>query len=625
MAHVEKYKLAGVAAIIGEHERTPETCAWRWAKEPGTDMYLDRDRLSCNYTIGREVDMLRVVDEAVAEHNSNGRRFRSDGVALAEWVVTLPPDWPRDRDPRELWDATLEFARERYGGADNVPIGYVHMDEGRPHMHVPVIPRIDGRMRVRDMVTPADMNTFHDDLERYVSHELGMDRVGLRLTDEEREERTARYVDLPRYKEAQRGLERAEHETEQARQRLEVVRLREREAQTKNRELNSRADGLERELELARERARELEGQKQEAEKKERTLKAEHSRLAQIRERIERGINELKRGVERLRARLEVVREQVREHRDPVGYAREQLDRLSKPLAQLDRIDERLAQIRDDDPGVPAADALRKAEAERDKAREALMSAVKERDRLVTLDSRSAEIEKKIGRLSEHKLRNRAEIKEAKAELEQAKKERPSWGEVQIAAGKVEKAEAALESAERRLAGAPAAIEEQRETHERLQAEARELTAEREQLKPDDLERERDEAMERYYALDDHERGQVALAMIQREPDGYMAREVVMERIEELAHEPWALDYGETDERDEVGDLLVRMGGEDCMEELADRRGLSDFAWGQIAQALEAARRPSIERATRAAESYNLAREHECEQPAMQRSMGQSL
>ena len=49
----------------------------------------DRDRLSQNFEVGREVDMAAAVATAIALHNERESAFHSDGVAMGEWVVTL--------------------------------------------------------------------------------------------------------------------------------------------------------------------------------------------------------------------------------------------------------------------------------------------------------------------------------------------------------------------------------------------------------------------------------------------------------------------------------------------------------------------------------------------------------
>jgi hypothetical protein len=101
----------------------------------------------------------------------------------ATWVVTLPADCRREDAPA-FFAAAVEFMRERYG-ADNVPGGFVHMDESTPHVHVPVVPVIDGKLQASKAVNRTDLQTFHRDLGRAVDAALGY-HVSVELDDDQR-------------------------------------------------------------------------------------------------------------------------------------------------------------------------------------------------------------------------------------------------------------------------------------------------------------------------------------------------------------------------------------------------------------------------------------------------------
>lgn len=121
------------------------------------------------------------LDDARSRHvGTTGREPRKDAVGVAQWCVTLPAGVPQER-ASEFFGRMLLFLRKRYG-AENVPAGFVHMDESTPHMHVPVLMMRDGRFQAKNIVNRRDLSTMHDDAESAMSkHGLG----GLLLSDDD--------------------------------------------------------------------------------------------------------------------------------------------------------------------------------------------------------------------------------------------------------------------------------------------------------------------------------------------------------------------------------------------------------------------------------------------------------
>jgi hypothetical protein len=152
---------------------------------------VDASRTGGNYAIGADSPQalaaaLRArVEGAVREHEQTaGRAVRRDANVISDWVVTLPRDCPPE-DARRFFEVAVDLCRERYG-AENVLGGFVHMDETTPHVHIPVVPVRDGRLRSAKVFTRADLRSFHKDLGRaedaalgrHVSVELGPERQG---------------------------------------------------------------------------------------------------------------------------------------------------------------------------------------------------------------------------------------------------------------------------------------------------------------------------------------------------------------------------------------------------------------------------------------------------------------
>lgn len=254
MAHVAKYKRGAVAPMLGHYNRTAE-------RDGFTRANIDPERTPDNYACGfgsRDTDELaravrsRVASAVDAHAENAGRAVRDDAVLMCDWVVTLPADCPTEDAPA-FFAAVVEFCRERYG-AENVPGGFVHMDEATPHVHVPVVPVADGKLQASKLVNRSDLQTFHRDLGRAVDAALGR-HVSVELADDQKGAKQLSHLDHDEYRKAKDELARVEEE--RASLAREVAELRDKrseiardtaEASERLERLQRRADEAEREV-----------------------------------------------------------------------------------------------------------------------------------------------------------------------------------------------------------------------------------------------------------------------------------------------------------------------------------------------------------------------------------------
>lgn len=214
MAHLAHYKAAGVAPMLAHYERRPEL-------ERGYEREnIDPSRTAGNYAIGAgsprelaEAVGARVAEAREATVRDSGRAMRKDANVLSDWVVTLPRDCPRDR-AREFFECAVSFVRDRYG-AENVPGGFVHMDEATPHVHIPVVPVKDGRIRAAKVFTRADLRGFHRGLQKAEDEALGI-HVSVELAESEKGEKQLSHLSQDEYRAAKDELRRAKAEAERA-------------------------------------------------------------------------------------------------------------------------------------------------------------------------------------------------------------------------------------------------------------------------------------------------------------------------------------------------------------------------------------------------------------------------
>lgn len=225
MAHIEKYKAPALGNMCAHYDRSAEL-------ERGVLRdNIDPTRTHLNYN-------LRPHEGAVSQVQFINDRIRSlalkraprrDAVRMCDVVVTMPKGF--EGDQREFFEAVCHTLDGIFG-RDNCVSAYVHMDEASPHVHYAFVPVTgDGRLAAKSILTKQFMQRFHTRLEEGVSHLLDIDRAGLTLTDEEREERGGRYVDLAEFKNAKAQVNKVEA-------RLECLQQREDQARADIAELN---------------------------------------------------------------------------------------------------------------------------------------------------------------------------------------------------------------------------------------------------------------------------------------------------------------------------------------------------------------------------------------------------
>lgn len=221
MAHIEKYQATALGRMLGHYERRFELLGYERDN-------IDPERTHLNYNLGpeREIPQVEFVRQRIAALGL--RSVRKDAVRVVDTVVTLPKGY--DGDSREFFQAVKAELDGMFGG-ENCVSAYVHLDEATPHMHYASVPvTSDGRLSAKTVLNRNFLKGFHERLESGVAQRLGRERVGLTLTDEERERRAGEYVGLAEFQDAcaateqaERELERVTAERDQAREELAEV------------------------------------------------------------------------------------------------------------------------------------------------------------------------------------------------------------------------------------------------------------------------------------------------------------------------------------------------------------------------------------------------------------------
>lgn len=182
MANAQKYTRGQVGHMLNHYSR-----------QPGEDIRRGNEKINpelthLNYNIapphtkkitkdGKETEVEISQSEFLNQRLSEVvmKVKRSNVNIMADWIVTLPENVPRERAD-EFFKHAYEFMCDRYG-KENVISAWVHMDETTPHMHfafVPVVTDKDGTKRLcaKECISKNDLDRFHPELQKYMEDKL---------------------------------------------------------------------------------------------------------------------------------------------------------------------------------------------------------------------------------------------------------------------------------------------------------------------------------------------------------------------------------------------------------------------------------------------------------------------
>lgn len=99
-------------------------------------------------------------------------KVRKDAVRALEFVVSLAPG--QCAEPRRFFDEALSWLAGRFGGDANVLAADIHNDEAAPHMHVLILPLMEGRMVGSDAIGgPGKLRALQEDFFDAVAKPYG--------------------------------------------------------------------------------------------------------------------------------------------------------------------------------------------------------------------------------------------------------------------------------------------------------------------------------------------------------------------------------------------------------------------------------------------------------------------
>ena len=173
MAHVMKLTKGALGHMLKHYERAKDQ-EGNYVKFGNQDINTALSGMNYNLAPKRDITQGEFIKKRCQEVYCMNRK---DVNVCCSWIVTAPKDL-KENDLPNFFAKTYDFLQNRYG-KDNVVSAYVHMDETTPHIHFAFVPVTYDKKKERykvsafEVITKKDLQSFHSDLEKHVSKELG--------------------------------------------------------------------------------------------------------------------------------------------------------------------------------------------------------------------------------------------------------------------------------------------------------------------------------------------------------------------------------------------------------------------------------------------------------------------
>ena len=168
---MDKYKRADVKGIERENERDKN---YTPTKNPDIDL----KRTGGNYHIvQRGCSYITYINQRIKEL-AQKRKIKDDAVLINSFILGSDKEFFEGLSPeeqRQFFTDCTEFFAERYG-EENIISAVVHVDETSPHLHLNLIPVLDGRLCSKQLFDRVALRELQSDFHEAVGKKWGLQR-----------------------------------------------------------------------------------------------------------------------------------------------------------------------------------------------------------------------------------------------------------------------------------------------------------------------------------------------------------------------------------------------------------------------------------------------------------------
>jgi len=203
VARMEKMKTGNLQGIQRHNQRETEN-------HSNKDIDISRSIFNYDLIHSHSVNYQNRVKEIIDSQRLSTRAVRKDAVLVDEWIITSDPAFFEFKtDSKEFFQDTVAYFSDRCG-SQNIAYATVHLDETTPHMHLGIVPMIDGKLSSKQMFDRSALKAIQDDLPKFLQEKGHQIERGLKGSER-------KHLSVEEFKENKREVDRMSQQVEQLR------------------------------------------------------------------------------------------------------------------------------------------------------------------------------------------------------------------------------------------------------------------------------------------------------------------------------------------------------------------------------------------------------------------------
>lgn len=169
VVHMQKCKSGSVGGIQSHVNREHES---------KTNLDIDKNKTSENWHIWKCDNWNSLIKHNIKVNAPKTKTVRKDAVVLCSFIITSDEKSMKamsEEKQMQFFKDSEEFFSRRYG-SENIISAVIHKDETTPHMHLGVVPILDGKLCAKDMFNAKELKSLQTDFARFVGAKYGLER-----------------------------------------------------------------------------------------------------------------------------------------------------------------------------------------------------------------------------------------------------------------------------------------------------------------------------------------------------------------------------------------------------------------------------------------------------------------
>ena len=172
------------------------------------DIDISRSFLNYVFVHSQPINYQNTIKHIIDSQRISQRAVRKDAVLVDEWIITSDLTFFEDKSNiKEFFQDTVTYFADRCG-QQNIAYAMVHLDETTPHMHLGIVPMIDGKLSSKAMFDRSALKNIQDELPQFLQDKGHHIERGLKGSEQ-------KHLSVEEFKENKREIERMTQKIEQ--------------------------------------------------------------------------------------------------------------------------------------------------------------------------------------------------------------------------------------------------------------------------------------------------------------------------------------------------------------------------------------------------------------------------